>query len=243
MSNATEAIQQHHAEILARLSEQVRLLVERHPEADPAALADLLTQELMPHAVGEERFLYPAVEPLIRAHGNATATMSLDHRVIADYIAAITQTAQQLAAAPPEPPVRAEMRDRLARLALQLEAVLRLHLRKEEEVYLPLFARYLSAEEQQRVLDGMHAVQLGDAPAGGEVLDVRPLPPAQRHERIFQTFAALPPGASFVLINDHDPKPLYYQFVHEHPGTFTWEYEERGPTAWRVRIGKVPTAT
>ncbi len=237
MTTVTEAIQRHHAEILSRLSEQVHLLVERRPEANPTALAELLTRELMPHAVGEERFLYPAVEPLIQAHGSATATMSLDHRVIADYITAITQTAQELAAAPPS--ARAQALDRLARLALQLEAVLRLHLRKEEEVYLPLFARYLSAEEQQRVLDGMHAVQPGDAPATGEVLDVRPLPPAQRHERIFQTFVALPSGASFVLVNDHDPKPLYYQFVHEHPGEFTWAYEERGPTVWRVRIGKV----
>jgi len=40
------------------------------------------------------------------------------------------------------------------------------------------------------------------------VLDVRPLPTAQRHTQIFQRFAGLPPGEAFILINDHDPKPL-----------------------------------
>ncbi len=93
MSNAIEAIQRHHAEILARLGEQARLLRERRPEADPAALVDLLRHELLPHAVGEERFLYPAVEPLIKAHGHATATMRLDYQVITEYVTAIIQTA------------------------------------------------------------------------------------------------------------------------------------------------------
>lgn len=71
------------------------------------------------------------------------------------------------------------------------------------------------------------------------VLDVRELPPAERHERIFQTYAALLAGESFVLVNDHDPKPLYYQFAAEEPGRFAWEYVESGPEVWRVRIGRV----
>lgn len=39
-------------------------------------------------------------------------------------------------------------------------------------------------------------------------------------------------------LNDHDPKPLYYQFEAEHAGQFTWEYLEQGPEVWRVRIGR-----
>jgi uncharacterized protein (DUF2249 family) len=45
-------------------------------------------------------------------------------------------------------------------------------------------------------------------------------------------------GESFILVNDHDPKPLYYQFQAERTGEFTWEYLEQGPAAWRVRIGR-----
>lgn len=70
-------------------------------------------------------------------------------------------------------------------------------------------------------------------------LDVREIAPRERHELIFATFAALGPGEAFELINDHDPKPLYYQFKAERAGQFTWDYEEQGPTTWRVRIGKV----
>lgn len=69
-------------------------------------------------------------------------------------------------------------------------------------------------------------------------LDVRALPPAQRHSLIFETHHRLGGGESFVLVNDHDPKPLYYQFAAEHEGQFTWAYEEQGPEVWRVRIGK-----
>ncbi len=69
-------------------------------------------------------------------------------------------------------------------------------------------------------------------------LDVRTESPARRHKLIFETYHALGPGDSFVLINDHDPKPLYYQFAAEHPGAFEWEYLEQGPQTWRVRVGR-----
>ncbi|HLS44151.1 MAG TPA: DUF2249 domain-containing protein, partial [Ornithinicoccus sp.] len=48
----------------------------------------------------------------------------------------------------------------------------------------------------------------------------------------------LEPGAAFVLVNDHDPKPLYYQLQAENAGEFTWDYLEDGPEVWRVRIGR-----
>ena len=69
-------------------------------------------------------------------------------------------------------------------------------------------------------------------------LDVRQIPPSKRHELIFGTFEALVPDKAFELVNDHDPKPLYYHFAAEHAGEFTWEYIEQGPLVWRVRIGK-----
>jgi uncharacterized protein (DUF2249 family) len=69
-------------------------------------------------------------------------------------------------------------------------------------------------------------------------LDVRREPPARRHELIFKTYEELEPGAGFVLVNDHDPKPLYYQFAAEQPDRFSWDYLEQGPDVWRVRIGR-----
>ena len=69
-------------------------------------------------------------------------------------------------------------------------------------------------------------------------IDVRNTPPPQRHPLIFQTWASLQPGEAFLLVNDHDPKPLYYQFKYEHEGQFSWEYLQQGPNVWEVRVGK-----
>jgi len=73
-------------------------------------------------------------------------------------------------------------------------------------------------------------------------LDVRNLIPRERHPLIFRTFDALAPGDAFVLVNDHDPKPLFYQFQAESGGQFNWVYLEQGPEVWRVAIGKVGPA-
>lgn len=70
------------------------------------------------------------------------------------------------------------------------------------------------------------------------IIDVRSLVPAERHAKIFELVDALTPGASFVLVNDHDPKPLYYQLEAEYPRQFSWTYVEKGPEVWRVEIGK-----
>ncbi|MCB1274104.1 MAG: DUF2249 domain-containing protein [Leucobacter sp.] len=70
-------------------------------------------------------------------------------------------------------------------------------------------------------------------------LDVREEPPARRHQLIFEAYDALDSGSAFILVNDHDPKPLYYQFDAEHNGQFTWDYLEEGPEVWQVRIGRV----
>ena len=69
-------------------------------------------------------------------------------------------------------------------------------------------------------------------------LDVRDEAPARRHQLIFETYGSLGAGEDFVLVNDHDPKPLYYQFAAEHAGEFEWEPLEEGPATWRVRIGR-----
>ncbi|HET8631723.1 MAG TPA: DUF2249 domain-containing protein [Thermomicrobiales bacterium] len=71
-----------------------------------------------------------------------------------------------------------------------------------------------------------------------ETLDVRAITPRERHPLIFETFARLAPGEAFALVNDHDPKPLYYQFMAEHPGEVDWQYVEEGPEVWQVRIGR-----
>ena len=73
-------------------------------------------------------------------------------------------------------------------------------------------------------------------------IDVRTIIPRERHPLIFRTFEGLQPGEGFELVNDHDPKPLYYQFQAEIGPKFEWQYLEQGPEVWRVRIGRPASA-
>lgn len=72
-----------------------------------------------------------------------------------------------------------------------------------------------------------------------ETLDLRPLPPFERHEKIFQVWDNLKAGGTLKIINDHDPKPLYYQFEAEHKDKYAWEYKQKGPKDWIVEIRKL----
>jgi regulator of cell morphogenesis and NO signaling len=69
-----------------------------------------------------------------------------------------------------------------------------------------------------------------------ETLFVPELQPALKHPTIFRKFDSLSEGQSFVIINDHDPKPLYYQLLAERGNIFSWEYLEQGPEVWKVHI-------
>lgn len=73
-------------------------------------------------------------------------------------------------------------------------------------------------------------------------VDVRTIVPRERHPLIFSTFRGLAPGAAMELVNDHDPRPLYYQFSAELPGEFSWDYLESGPETWRVAIKRIAPA-
>jgi uncharacterized protein (DUF2249 family) len=62
--------------------------------------------------------------------------------------------------------------------------------------------------------------------------------PAQRYELIVDTCNALWAAAAFVVVDDHDPKPLWYQFDAEYAGAYSWDYLEQGGEVRRVRIGR-----
>ena len=230
-----EAIHAHHQEILDTLRGHVAAIVDGEGHADPSALVAFLKGDLLPHAQGEEAYLYPAVDPLVKAHGATTATMEIDHEYITGYIEQIADVTRALRSTDSTGGHAKQANlNTLQRLCLQLEAVLVAHLDKEERVYIPLFEKYLPEEEQQRILNGMHEAYETTAGDGTPTpqaarLDVREIPPRQRHEMIFESFNALKPGEAFVLVNDHDPKPLYYQFKAELDGLFTWDYLEQGP--------------
>jgi|AntDeeMetagen134_2_1112570.scaffolds.fasta_scaffold00196_8 uncharacterized protein (DUF2249 family) len=72
-------------------------------------------------------------------------------------------------------------------------------------------------------------------------IDVREIPPNERHDRIHATFEGLDAGETLTIINDHDPKPLYYEMAAEVPtfdeDAYTLEREE--PSKFVAQFPKV----
>lgn len=71
-----------------------------------------------------------------------------------------------------------------------------------------------------------------------KVINVPDYPPREKHPAIFNAFDEIVSGETMQIVNDHDPRPLLYQFMMERPEQFTWEYLEEGPEVWKVVISK-----
>ena len=72
-------------------------------------------------------------------------------------------------------------------------------------------------------------------------LDVTVIESKRKHPTIFEHFDQLQPKESFIIHNDHDPKPLYYQLLAERGQCFNWTYLLSGPEIWEVVIQKRDT--
>ncbi|WP_423743433.1 DUF2249 domain-containing protein (plasmid) [Haladaptatus sp. SPP-AMP-3] len=76
-------------------------------------------------------------------------------------------------------------------------------------------------------------------------IDVRDLPPSERHETIHAAFSDLGRGETLELVNDHEPKPFFYELQAEDP-TFDaegYEAEQRGPEEFVARFPKTTTSS
>lgn len=231
-ADVVSVITHHHAELAEELTSRVDAVVDAAragaPYEEPAArLRELLVHDIVPHARAEEGVLYAAatadtLRPLVTG-------MIYEHETLLDlaHRLAAAATAVDAAAA-----------------ASAIEAVFLGHVRRENELLLPALATdpRVDLPELLPVMEHRFTTyrQGGERSASGvaNVLDVRQEIPARRHDLIFQTYADLAAGDGFVLVNDHDPKPLYYQFAAEHENEFEWDYLEQGPQVWRVRIGR-----
>jgi len=71
-------------------------------------------------------------------------------------------------------------------------------------------------------------------------LDIREIPPAQRHPKIFDAFESMESGETLTIVNDHEPQPLFYQMQAEVESFDADNYsvEERGPDEFVARFPK-----
>ena len=156
MNTLTEAIRKHHLSLGKTLEAHARGVGGGEPQVERDAFVAFLKGDLLPHASGEERHLYAIVDTLVRKYGKPTATMMVDHEFIVDYVAKIEEAVRRLADGACGHQ-REQLLRRLRDLALRLDAIVELHLAKEERMYLPLIEEHVDEERQGKVLSAIHA--------------------------------------------------------------------------------------
>ena len=248
-ARAAAAVEQHHAEMAGRLQVLTEKLLTTVEAGDASAavtareaLVGWLRGDLVPHALAEEKAMYPA------AHATERGRLLVDG-MLAEHVA-IGALVDEIEQAPS--PLRA------AAAARALREMFESHLAKENDLVLPLLTADPSVSVAER-LGGMHELLGGhdDAhgatsdeadghehscgcgevdPAGYPELDARGVPHAIRHATIFGALDAVQPGLGMVLVAPHDPLPLLAQIEQRTPGQFTVSYLERGPEAWRLQF-------
>jgi len=125
-----QTLHAEHQELLEHV-DQMRLAARELPELSSkergqlrARILDFLQGTLIPHAEAEEGGLYAGVAELL-GDERATAPMLYDHRAICERV-------DELASASIDDVAR------LQELLYGLHALIEVHFRKEEELYLPL---------------------------------------------------------------------------------------------------------
>jgi uncharacterized protein (DUF2249 family) len=71
-------------------------------------------------------------------------------------------------------------------------------------------------------------------------LDLRDVPPPERHPKIHDAFENLDSGQTLQIVNDHEPTPLFYEFEAEVEDfdAENYEVERRGETEFVAELPK-----
>lgn len=83
-------------------------------------------------------------------------------------------------------------------------------------------------------------VEEDGAVQGPYLLDVRRLDGPDKHPTIHERFGALGPGQALTIVNDHDPKPLFYEMCAEMPDRFDPEAYRSYRADERVWVAVLP---
>lgn len=70
-------------------------------------------------------------------------------------------------------------------------------------------------------------------------LDVREIPPPERHPKIHDAFAEMDSGEVLEIVNDHEPKPLFYEMQAEVEAFDADGYEVERPES-QTFVAKFP---
>jgi len=109
-----------------------------------------LMHHLIPHAQAEEQVLYPTIGRLLRTL-EATTTMSRDHLEVIRLTEELEELRLRLFYTPLSEPDKKALR----RILYGLYAIIKVHLAKEEEIYLPILEARLLPEEAHQMFEVM----------------------------------------------------------------------------------------
>lgn len=156
MTTITQPLRDEHAHLaphiqaLREVADQVGEISVESLRREIDGAYEFLTHHLIPHAEAEDRVLYPAVGRALNAP-EATDTMRRDHVEVGRLTAELGTLRAQLAGSALDP-IEAKA---LRRILYGLYALVTVHFAKEEEIYLPILDRRLSAEEARDLFAAM----------------------------------------------------------------------------------------
>ena len=156
MAALPQGMRDEHRELGAHI-ELLRTVADSIGSAPTEALREgvgqasiFLIHQLIPHAQAEEQVLYPTVARLLRAV-EAPETMSRDHLEVIR----LTEELEALRLHLFYAPLSEADEQALRRVLYGLYAIIKLHLAKEEEIYLPILEARLPAEEINGLVEAM----------------------------------------------------------------------------------------
>ena len=154
-----------HIEGLARAGDAIGRASLAEQQEKVHASYVFLTEGLIPHAVAEDKVLYAKVDELVGTNGktHATDTMRRDHEEVGTLTDQLGKLGGKLEKGELAIPDQHELR----RVLYSLNGVVGLHFAKEEEVYLPLLDRTLTAEQSQAMFEQMEEVTAQETGSSG----------------------------------------------------------------------------
>lgn len=156
MVTLPQFIREEHRELVARIeflrtvADSIGSATIESLRADVGQVYTFLIHQLIPHAQAEEQVLYPTVGRVLRAV-EATGTMSRDHLEIIR----LTEELETLRLRLFYEPLNPADEQALRRVLYGLYAIIKLHLAKEEEIYLPILEARLHPEEADHLIEAM----------------------------------------------------------------------------------------
>jgi iron-sulfur cluster repair protein YtfE (RIC family) len=156
MAPLPQRVRDEHRELITRI-EVLRTVADSIGSASTESIRKgvgqvytFLIHQLIPHAQAEEQVLYPTVGRLLRAL-EATETMSRDHLEVIR----LTEELEALRLHLFYTPISESNEQALRRVLYGLYAIIKLHLAKEEEIYLPIVEARLPDEEVNGLVEAM----------------------------------------------------------------------------------------